>query len=267
MPLIPVDDPADPRLSAYRSLKATNETRGLPLFVVEGEKLVDWLLSSRYPVESIVCREETAERMTRRVDPGTPIYVMNGSKIGGLVGYNFHQGALACGRRVPGPGLDDLLAGSGAGTTIVVAPVVHNPENLGSIIRTADVFGVAAVLVGEGSADFLSRRVLRVSMGTALRMPVIVASDLAGAVERCRAVHGFSFVATVTDPEAVSLDGFRRPDRLGVVLGSEAHGLSADWVSRCDSTLTIPMRPGAESLNVAIAAGILLHALTFRSNA
>lgn len=262
MSILHIDDLADPRLAIFRSLKATNETRGQPLFVVEGEKLLDTLLASRFPVESALANERTAERIAAKMPPGVPVYVLTGPRIGEVVGYNFHQGVLGCGRRVKGPSLDEILVHPSC-STLVVLPEIHNPENLGSIIRTADVFGVDSVVAGPTCPDPLSRRVLRVSMGTALALPVIVEDDLAHALGACRDRHGFRLVATVTAPDAEPLESFaaRRPERVALMLGTEAHGLADRWREMADHVVTIPMRHGAESLNVSIATGILLYRL------
>ena len=112
--------------------------------------------------------------------------------------------------------------------------------------------------------DPLSRRVLRVSMGSVLRVPVVKAEDLADVVDRLRDAHGFVTAATVVDPGSEPLDTFRRPDRLALFLGSKGHGLEPEWLALCNRRVSIPMRPGAESLNVAVAAGIALYHVTRR---
>lgn len=261
MPLIPLESLDDPRLISYRHLKATNETRNLPKFVVEGEKLVDQLIQSRYPMESALLSSHHADQIGPRLPEHLPAFVVEHSRITELVGYNFHQGALAVGVRLPQIDPETFFGGMPVSRTLVVCPVVHNPENLGTIIRTADVFGVDAVLVGPTCPDPLSRRVLRVSMGTVLDLPVIVLDDLAERLEGWRSRLGLRLVATVTDLDAEPIKRMGRPDLLAIVMGSEAHGLPSDWVARCDHRITIPMRPGAESLNVAVAAGIVLYFL------
>lgn len=262
MPLIPLDDLDDPRLISYRHLKATNETRYLPRFVVEGEKLVDQLRESRYPMESALLSDRHADRIGPKIPEKVPAFVVDHQKISTLVGFNFHQGAMAVGVRLPQIDPASIVNPSATSLTLVVCPVVQNPENLGTIVRTADVFGVDAVLVGPTCPDPLSRRVLRVSMGTALALPVIVLDDLADRLVDWQRTFGLQLAATVTDPDAEPLSSFARPDRLAMVMGSEAHGLAPEWIARCDRRVTIPMRAGAESLNVAVAAGIVLYQLS-----
>jgi tRNA G18 (ribose-2'-O)-methylase SpoU len=261
MTRIHVHDLDDPRLAHYRHLKATNETRGSGQFVVEGAKLLDDLIASPFPLASVLVTDRREAEVAPRVPPGVPLYVLPQPLVSELVGYNFHQGVLACGMSQTWPDLDAILDAAGPRSTLVLCPRIDNPENLGAIVRLADVFGAAAVLVGGRCPDPLSRRVLRVSMGTVLRRPVLAWDDLAPVADALRA-EGVSLAAAVVDVDATSLNAFRRPDRLGLVLGCEGTGLTADWVERCDVRLTIPMRPGAESLNVAVAAGILLYQLT-----
>jgi tRNA G18 (ribose-2'-O)-methylase SpoU len=264
MPRLPIDDLDDPRLAMYRHLKATNLTRGSDQFVVEGETLVGRLLDSRFPVASVLTTDRLEPRVAPRVPEGVPVFVVPHDRIEALVGFNFHRGVLACGRRRPWPDPGEIARASGPRSAVVVCPRIDNPENLGAVVRIADVFGADAVLAGGRCPDPLSRRVLRVSMGSALRVPVIRPDDLASEVGRLRRDHGFETVATVTDPAAEPLGRFRRSGRLALFLGSEGHGLEPAWLALCDRRLTIPMRPGAESLNVAVAAGIVLHQLLLR---
>lgn len=262
MPRIAIDDPDDPRLAMYRHLKATNLTRDSRQFVVEGEKLFGRLLASPFPVASVLATDRLEPSVAPRVPEGVPLYVVPQARIEALVGFNFHRGVLACGRRVAWPAAAELARAAGPEATFVVCPRVDNPENLGALIRLADVFGAEAVLATGRCPDPLSRRVLRVSMGTALRVPVVVCDDLAGDLGRLRGGFGFETLGAVVDPAAEPLDAFRRSARVALLLGSEGHGLGPEWLALCDRRLTVRMRPGAESLNLAVAAGIILYHLT-----
>ncbi len=157
----------DPRLEPYRNLKDTNRTRWAESFIVEGEKLVRRLIASRFPVESILLGERFESEFRPDVPEETAVYVLPDKLIEPLVGYKFHRGVLACGRRLPGPDLAEL-APPGKPLALIICPEVQDPENLGSILRIASAFAADGVLVGRGSADPFSRRVLRVSMGAAL---------------------------------------------------------------------------------------------------
>jgi tRNA G18 (ribose-2'-O)-methylase SpoU len=259
MPRIPINDLDDPRIAIYRALKATNRTRWCGQFVVEGEKLVDRLLASRLAVASVLSSDWHEERVAPKVPADLPLYVVPHGLLDLLVGFNFHQGVLAAGVRGAAPRLDGVLAGIGPRATVMVSPRLDNPENLGALIRLGDVFGADALVVGPRCPDHLSRRVLRVSMGTALRLPVIASESPERDLADLAASWGFTTVAATVAADAEPLDAFVRPPRLALVFGSEAAGLSPEWVARCHRRLTIPMRGGAESLNVAVAAGIILY--------
>jgi tRNA G18 (ribose-2'-O)-methylase SpoU len=265
MPRVPIADLDDPRIVLYRSLKATNQTRSSGQFVVEGEKLLDRLLASTLSVASVLVGDRHEARVGPKVPAEVPLYVVPHGLLDLLVGFNFHQGVLAAGVRPAAPALDAVMAQLDARATLIVCPRLDNPENLGALVRLADVFGVAAIVVGPRCPDPFSRRVLRVSMGTALRLPMIASESPERDVARLGSSWGFTTVATTTDPNAEHLDTFQPPDRLALVFGSEAAGLGPEWTARCDRRLTIPMRPGAESLNIAVAAGIVLYHVTLRT--
>jgi tRNA G18 (ribose-2'-O)-methylase SpoU len=258
MPIVPIDDLDDPRIAIYRSLKATNRTRGLDQFVVEGGKLVERLLASRYPVVSMLATDRDSGHRAVELPPEIPLYVVPFALIHDIVGYPFHRGVLASARRIPWPPWQELFAGRDR-LTLAACPVLSNPENLGSLARIGDVLGVDAILAGPSCPDSLSRRVLRVSMGATLRLPIIISDRLDALAVRLMAEHDVEFWAAVADPSAPSFDAQPRPARLALVLGDEDRGVDAEWIRRCRRSVTIPMRAGASSLNVSVAAGILLY--------
>jgi tRNA G18 (ribose-2'-O)-methylase SpoU len=145
--------------------------------------------------------------------------------------------------------------------TIVVCPDVQDPTNLGSIIRSAAAFGCEGVILGGKCADPFSRRVLRVSMAASLDLPIVESRDLAADLQKL-AAGGFECVATVLDPAAEPLSGFRCRPRSAILFGSEGHGLAEEWLALCQRQITIPMHAGIDSLNVAVAAAIVLWQLT-----
>jgi tRNA G18 (ribose-2'-O)-methylase SpoU len=258
MPRIPIDDLDDPRIAIYRSLKATNRTRGLGQFVVEGERLVERLVASRFPVVSLLVAGRHEPKLAVDVPEGVPVYVVSDDLIDAIVGFPFHRGVLACAERRPWPSLEEIVADRGRRLFLAICPKLSNPENLGAIARIGDVFGIDAILAGPECPDPLSRRVLRVSMGAVLRLPVVVEVPLADVVIRMARTDGVELVAAVADPEAEPFASVDPPRRLGLVLGDEHEGIDREWLGLCRRSVTIPMRPGASSLNVAVAAGILV---------
>ena len=241
---IPITNLDDPRIAVYRSLKSSNQTRWLGQFVVEGERLVERLLSSPFPVVSLLVTDRHESRLEARVPDQVPVYVLPHVWIDELVGFRFHRGVLACGERRPWPALSQILGAQAGRLTLVICPKLSNPDNLGTIARIGDVFGIDALVAGPECPDPLSRRVLRVSMGAVLRLPLVVSQTLAEEADTLAAEHGLEYWAAVADAAAVPFDRLTRPERLGLVLGEEDRGIEAGWIQRCHRLVTIPMRPG-----------------------
>lgn len=271
MPRIAIESLDDPRVAAYHDLKAKRLIRDGNLFIAEGTKLVERLLASDYCTESVLIAERREAEWAAKIPADVPLYVIPQQLGEQLTGFNFHVGVLACGLRKPSPPLDEVLAGKRASSdsasdksdsarlTVVVCPNCDNPENLGAIVRIGAAFSIGALLLGKGCCDPFSRRVLRVSMGAALRLPIIESADLERDVRRLRDEWDVELIATVLDDTAEPLAHAMKPPRLGLLFGNEADGLDAHWQALCDRRLTIPMQEGTDSLNVAIAAGIFLH--------
>lgn len=253
-----IDDLDDPRIAVYRSLKATNATRDLDAFIVEGERLVERLISSRFPTASVLLTDRHLDRLRATIPRDVPVFVVPFEKVHDLVGFPFHRGALACGRRLPSPTWRELWGTSTDSLRFVVCPQVRNPENLGSIARICDAFAVDGILAGPSCPDPLSRRVLRVSMGSALRIPIVVADDLLGVAVEMERELGVEFFAAVAET-ATPFEEVSPPRRLGLVLGDEDRGVDPAWVEKSVRSVTIPMPGLASSLNVSTAAAILVY--------
>lgn len=136
---------------------------------------------------------------------------------------------------------------------VVILDGVQDPGNVGTIIRTAEALGFDGVIFTGACADVFSPKVLRSSMGSALRIPF---EEQAADTLRER-LAGFSLYAAMLDEKAARLGAEKFPDRTAVVIGSEGGGVSPEIAALCDKTLYIPIS-GAESLNAAIAAGIIM---------
>lgn len=264
MPRHTVESLDDPRLDPYRNLTQTNLTRWSGQFIAEGRTVVKRLVQSNLEVRSVLIADHRADEAFTWIPDSIETLVVPIAVAQELVGYNFHAGYLACGVRPAPPRLDHFVTNSlgrepHERVTVVVCPNVTDPENIGAIIRIAVCFGVDLLILGRGCSDPFSRRVLRVSMGTAFRLPILESDDLVGDLQSLQVRGKFELMATALDPAAVPLHRSSRPSRLAILLGNEAHGLGPEWIARCDRTVAIPMAPGADSLNVAVATGIFLH--------
>ena len=262
MPLLPVDAIDDPRLDPYRNLKDRQLAQRDGLFIAEGDHLVRRLLASDYATHSVLLTERRAPGFAHHVPPEVPVYIVPEALTAEIVGYPFHRGIMACGRRQPDPKLDDVLASTAGALLLVICPTISNCENLGAIVRVAGAFGADAMILGANCCDAFARRTLRVSMGTVLRMPIVRSADLRRDLIRLRESFGVDLIASVLDTDAQPLERLRRPDRMGLLIGNEANGLDAEWIEACPTRVTIPMQLGTDSLNVAVATAVMLYSLT-----
>ena len=263
MPLIRVKSLDDPRLAPYRTLKERELAREGDRFIAEGEHLVKRLLASRLETESVLLADRHVEDFSRIVPEHIPVYVAPASVVNQIVGFKFHSGVMAVGVRGAGPRIDDVIAGEAdQRSTLVICPEIEKTDNLGAIIRVAAAFGADGMILGERSCDPFFRQSVRVSMGTVFFLPIVRSEDLARDLRRLRGEFGVELVASVLEENAEPLESVRRPARLGLLFGNEAQGLSREWLELCDRRVTIPMKRGTDSLNVAVAAGVFLYHFT-----
>jgi tRNA G18 (ribose-2'-O)-methylase SpoU len=262
MPLIPVHSLEDPRLAPYRNLKERDLAREGDRFIAEGENLVKRLLASRLRTESVLIADRHLAEMSKIVPESIPLYAAPAHVVNGVLGYKFHSGIMAVGVRGPSPTIDDVMAAATDPVTLVICPEIEKTDNLGALIRIAAGFGATAMILGERSCDPFFRQSVRVSMGTAFYLPIVRSDDLKRDLRGLRDRYGVELIATVLDEDAQSLETVVRPARIGLLLGNEAQGLAAEEVALCQRRVTIPMKLGTDSLNVAVAAGIFLYHFT-----
>jgi tRNA G18 (ribose-2'-O)-methylase SpoU len=262
MPTYPVTSLDDPRVALYRNLKDKELDRAGRYFIAEGEYIVRRLLASGFPVESVFLSERRAPEIAPAVPDDVPVYVAPHRVMEQVLGMKFHSGVIACGRRKPRQTIDDAIPKTRERLTIVVCPDISNVENIGSIIRLSAGFGADAVVLGERCHDPFWRQSVRVSMGSVLSLPLVHTDDLMRDLRRLREEWGVQLAATVLDAAAEPLARATRPARFGLLFGGEAQGLEPSYVAACDRRITIPMKRGTDSLNVAVAAGIFLYHFT-----
>lgn len=136
---------------------------------------------------------------------------------------------------------------------------VQDPGNVGTMIRTADAAGLRGVIVGSGTADIYSTKVLRSMQGSNYHLPVI-SLDLNEAISRFQAL-GTPVYGTELNPKAVSYEQLDKQKNFALLMGNEGNGVNKALLEKTNKNVYIPIHGQAESLNVAIAAGILMYKL------
>ena len=150
---------------------------------------------------------------------------------------------------------EDVLAKSPAGPILVIAGV-QDPGNLGTILRSAEAFGAGGVLLGEGTVSPYNPKVVRASAGSVFRVPLARAklSQSLGWMKD----HGLRLVGTASH-KGTPLDQAKMAGPLAIFVGSEGSGLPRDLIKEMNDVVAIPQVPEVESLNVGVAASIVLY--------
>ena len=136
---------------------------------------------------------------------------------------------------------------------------VTDPQNLGAIVRSARAFAFDGVVLPADRSCPVTGAVFRASAGAAAHVPVVQVTNLARAIERLQEAGFWLYAAEGT--EGTDLSEFAPAKRTAIVLGSEERGVRRLARERCDGAVRIPMDPGAESLNVSVAAGIIAYSI------
>lgn len=266
MQVIPDAGLDHPGLAPYRTLRRPWEHFRQRLFIAEGGTVVERLL--RAPPDAglvlrsmLLCPERFArlEPLLRARSEDFAVYILERRLAQQLVGFNWHQGALALAQCPPEPRLEDLPArAKGNGVLLVALDGLSQAENVGLIARSCAALGAHGLLAGETACSPYLRRAVRNSLGGVFRLPCLHPENLAEALLRLREQHGFRLIAA--DPHGpLALADYRFPPRVCLAVGQEHDGLSEAVKAACQDFVAIPMANQMDSLNVAAAAAVFLH--------
>ena len=262
MTIRPVETLQDPFLQPYRTLRRPLEHQREGIFVAEGEKVVRRLLESTLDVISLLLTPEWLEVYRPALENragNEQIFVAPKPIVESIVGFRLHQGIMAVAHIPKPPSLAETLEQSHHPQLFVAVEGLTNAENLGVLVRNCAAFEVEALLVGETSSSPYLRRAVRNSMGTIFRLPVVQLSDLVGAINEMRSVHGIHVIAAHPHTDQKVLHRASFGGDCCIVFGSEGEGVSTDVLAACDESVAIPMKDGVDSLNVASASAVFLY--------
>ncbi len=258
MSVIEINKASDPFILPYRNLKDKQLRRDYGIFVAEGEHLVRRLVESPLEVESMLLLKSRLKSLSWAIPSSVKVYVTDQATMSKITGFPFHRGVLAIGRRLNQKFLNEVLSDRAEANPWIICPEINNVENLGSLIRTGTALGYENFLLGPSCCDPFARRALRTAMGATFSINLVYSANLYSDLLRLKS-NNFELHAAVLAPSAVPLERAKIPHRLGLLFGSEAHGLAQQWQELCDQHVTIPMFGSSDSLNITVAAGILLY--------
>ncbi len=256
----------NPRLITLRRLSGRRRARlDAGAFVIEGPVPVAEALAAGAAIDEVYVDGEAwasaepgsalRDAVEAAAATGCPVWSLGPGALAKAADTVTPQGLLAVAPRRPVE-LADLVADASRTGPILVLVDVADPGNAGTLVRAAEAAGAAGVVFAGTSTDPFGPKAVRAAAGSVLRLPVAEAPDTVAALDLLRG-GGRRLVATVATggvaPEALDLVG-----PVAVLVGSEAHGLADPVVAASDEHLTIPLDPGVESLNAAVAGAVVL---------
>jgi RNA methyltransferase, TrmH family len=247
-------------LTLARDLRRRKARERHGLFVAEGLRTVEELLRSPVEVRGILATDSLAAEprgaalLASARDAGLAVATVDEASFASAADTESPQGVLAVGV-VPPHALDELA--TPVGFRLLVLDALQDPGNVGTILRTAAAFDVGATVALPGTVDLWNAKVVRGAMGALFRHPTVscTVAALAGFLT-ARGVVLWGADMHGADPGARPV-----PARLALAVGNEGAGLSDELRARAAHLVAIPIAAEVESLNAAVAAGILLYAL------
>jgi TrmH family RNA methyltransferase len=243
----------NPRVQQLRRLLGRRSARrDTGRFVIEGPRLVADAVRAGVIVDEVFVE---VGGVVPSVPSDVPVHEVDHGVLARVGSTVAPQPCLAVARSSLVP--PDDLPSSGV---VVVLVGANDPGNAGAVIRSAEAAGAAAVVLLGDAVDPLNPKVVRASAGSLFRLAVAAEPDVGGGLDRLRSSGRRLIGTSARDGEPYDGGGLRGD--VALVLGSETHGLDAEVAERLDGVVTIPMAGEVESLNLAMAATLLLYEAT-----
>jgi TrmH family RNA methyltransferase len=246
---------SNPLVKRLRALLADSARSGLA--VLEGGRLLEEALHAGIQIVECAVAPDVLEGrhsalIGRLEDDGATVRVLAPDVLGALSEAQASQGILAIAQR---PAFDEAQIYQGT-ALVVVGVGIQNPGNVGGLLRTAEAAGATGAYLAAGSADPMSWKALRGAMGSAFRVPHLTGLEAADVMARLAARGVTTIAAVASGGDRYDAVDFTGP--VALLFGNEGSGLAADVAARADRRAAIPMAPPVGSLNVGVAAGVLL---------
>ena len=271
MPIEKTTDPSDPRLEDFRDIRDRDARgpSGRPgIFIGEQTLVVEKMLSRPELVRRVLVADSKQGWLEKVLadsgDPDVEALVAPMSVLETVAGFPIHRGVIASGNREPldGRTIEEIVPAANRPATLLVLESIRNIDNIGMLFRVAAAFGVDGVILSPDCHDPLYRKSLRVSIGHALSIPFARCADgpedLQGLVDD----HGIQLIGASVGRNSVAPEELDPQPRIGLVMGSEFDGISDSTSAICDRLVRIRMAEGVDSLNVSVAAAVLLDRLS-----
>jgi TrmH family RNA methyltransferase len=247
-------------LTLARDLRRRKARERQSLFVVEGVRAVEELLRSPLTIRGVLTAPQLdgaqrgVELRKRIAERGVEHSGVNEAEFRSAAETESPQGVLAI-AEIPTRTLESSVAASGA--RLLVLDAVQDPGNVGTILRTAAALGATATIALPGTVDIWNAKVVRSAMGAHFTHTALSATT----AELLSFLDSHNIDLWGADAAGESVDNITAPHRLAVAMGNEGGGLSSSVRDAASRLVSLPIAAGVESLNVAVACGILLYRL------
>ena len=225
------------------------------IFLAEGVKVVDELLSSDWQIEAILVLTEKIkhrENLVEKADSNIPVYSITASQWKKLSQDKEPEGIMAVVQIRPEPDLTSCLSKSPGNALILYE--INNPGNMGALMRSALWFGFANIILSINSADYTNPKVVRASMGSLFHLNIVSGIDLAVALPQIKKTSRL-----VGSDVREGLPPHPLPQKAALLVGSESHGLPEQLLKIADERWCIPGNAQADSLSLPQAATIMMY--------
>ena len=228
---------------------------------IEGVRIVEEAIRSGLRFKSVLFRESAknlSERLLPQIGSHVETLMLPDKVFDGAVPSEAPQGVAAL-VRLREFSLEDIVERLQVGPVMIVVGL-QDPGNLGTILRSAEAFGSAGVVLGEGTVSPFNSKVIRASAGSIFRLPVVLAKaagsleDISGKLRHA----GVRLIAT-SSHKGTPIDQARLVEASAVFIGSEGSGLPRNLMAQVDELVAIPHTAQVESLNAGVAGSIVLY--------
>ncbi|MEN8303314.1 MAG: RNA methyltransferase [Campylobacterota bacterium] len=253
MKLIKIDDVNQDDLIIYKEMR-DKAIRSDNSFIADSPKVVNLLLKTDIEVKSILATKEYYNEFKQLLETKNieKLYVVDKKELEKIVGHKIHHNCMMHGVRPAEKKLEEL------GEQIIMLDAITSTENVGSIARSAAALGIDSYMLPKEAPHPFSRRALRVSMGHASLLKTYIYDDISETIQDLKSA-GYRVYAAEISEDSTYLSNVITSKKWVLIMGHEGKGISQNILELCDEVVTIEMQEGVKSLNVSVAASIIMY--------
>lgn len=256
--MIRITSRSNPIISEAAQLKDRKYREISRAFMCEGIKLLREAALSGADIRWVFALPEKVSECERLVSPGTSIYEVTEPVFDKLTTEKSPEGIVFTVEYMEKLHRTEKVYGGDEKNNAVLLCSVRDPGNVGTMIRSAAAFGAGTLILSGDCADIYNPRTIRASMGAVFRQKTVVCEEFGETVSLLRE-NGWNVYAAVLDKKSVTPDSIPQDEKAAFIIGNEGSGIPAEIAEAAGHTVYIPICDGAESLNAAVAAAVLMY--------